>query len=221
MTPFAIYCSGRASRVLGFYASERNRVAYEPRCVVYDGGRPDVLDALRALFADRAVSFAPSPDDASSIHAATSAWIQRAMEAHGATALLCFGQRVLQRPIIDAYPGALVNFHPALLPAFPGLRAIDRALEAEVALLGNTAHLIDRGIDTGEVLAQSAMYREDYGTYEDVLELQYPLVKLVLRDVLGLPVPASEVGAEVAHRRKPYFLVATGSEGVAHLRASG
>jgi len=206
VTPFAIYCSGGASRVLGFYAHERNRDAYAPRCVVYDGGQPEILGALQTLFGDRVVPFAPSPDEASRLHAATSAGIHRAMAAHGATALICFGQCILQGPIIDAYPRALINFHPSLLPAFPGLRAIDRALEAGVALLGNTAHLIDRGIDTGEVLAQSAMCREDYASYEDVLELQYPLLKLVLRDVLGLPVPASDVGAEIDHRRTPYLV---------------
>jgi phosphoribosylglycinamide formyltransferase-1 len=204
--PFAIYCSGGASRVLGFYASERNRDAYGPRCVVYDGGRPEILGALHALFGDRALPFAPSADDASRIHAATSRFIHRAMETHGATALICFGQRILQRSIIEAYPRALINFHPSLLPAFPGLRAIDRALEAGVALLGNTAHLVDPGIDTGEVLAQSAMCREDYESCEDLLELQYPLLKLVLRDVLGLPVPAADIGAEIGHRRTPYLV---------------
>jgi phosphoribosylglycinamide formyltransferase-1 len=48
----------------------------------------------------------------------------------------------------------IVNVHPSLLPSFPGLRAIEQALEAGVSETGVTVHLVDEGIDTGPVLRQ-------------------------------------------------------------------
>ena len=48
----------------------------------------------------------------------------------------------------------VINVHPALLPAFPGLRAIEQAVEAGVEETGVTVHLVDEGIDTGPVLRQ-------------------------------------------------------------------
>lgn len=63
--------------------------------------------------------------------------------------------RVVKAPLLAAFPGRIVNIHPSLLPAFPGLEAWRQALEAGVEKTGCTVHIVDEGLDTGPVLAQA------------------------------------------------------------------
>lgn len=65
--------------------------------------------------------------------------------------------RVVTSTFLDAFPGRVVNIHPSLLPAFPGVDAQRRALEAGVRITGCTVHLVDAGVDAGPILAQSAV----------------------------------------------------------------
>ena len=51
----------------------------------------------------------------------------------------------------------MINVHPALLPAFPGLRAVEQALEYGVKVFGVTVHFVDDGVDTGPVILQRAV----------------------------------------------------------------
>jgi len=65
--------------------------------------------------------------------------------------------RLVKSEILDAFPGRVVNIHPSLLPAFPGLEAWRQALEAGVKETGCTVHLVDEGMDTGPVLSQAVV----------------------------------------------------------------
>ena len=65
--------------------------------------------------------------------------------------------RVLGPAFVDAFPGRVVNVHPSLLPAFPGIDAPAQAVAAGVRLSGCTVHLVDHGVDTGAILAQAAV----------------------------------------------------------------
>jgi phosphoribosylglycinamide formyltransferase-1 len=60
-------------------------------------------------------------------------------------------------PFLDAFGGRLINTHPALLPAFPGMHGVRDALEHGVKLTGCTVFLVDAGTDTGPVVAQAAV----------------------------------------------------------------
>jgi phosphoribosylglycinamide formyltransferase-1 len=60
-------------------------------------------------------------------------------------------------PFLDAFAGRVINTHPALLPAFPGMHAVRDALEHGVKVTGCTVFLVDAGTDTGPVLAQAAV----------------------------------------------------------------
>ncbi|WP_085521053.1 phosphoribosylglycinamide formyltransferase [Tuberibacillus sp. Marseille-P3662] len=62
--------------------------------------------------------------------------------------------RLVGSQLLTAYKHRIVNIHPSLLPAFPGLRAIDQALEAGVKVTGVTVHFVDEGMDTGSIIAQ-------------------------------------------------------------------
>jgi phosphoribosylglycinamide formyltransferase 1 len=64
---------------------------------------------------------------------------------------------LLTPEFIDRFRDRIVNVHPSLLPAFPGLRAIERAVEAEVGRTGVTVHFVDEGVDTGPIVLQEAV----------------------------------------------------------------
>lgn len=65
--------------------------------------------------------------------------------------------QVLPPEFIEAFPGRIVNIHPALLPAYPGLDTHKRALEAGEKVHGCTVHLVDCGVDSGPIIAQAAV----------------------------------------------------------------
>jgi phosphoribosylglycinamide formyltransferase-1 len=62
--------------------------------------------------------------------------------------------RLVKRPLLDAFPQRILNIHPALLPAFPGLEAWKQALDAGVPETGASVHFVDAGMDTGPVILQ-------------------------------------------------------------------
>lgn len=65
--------------------------------------------------------------------------------------------RILSPAFIQAFPGRILNVHPSLLPAFPGLDAPRQAWEHGVKVSGATVHLVDQGLDSGPIVAQEAV----------------------------------------------------------------
>ncbi len=65
--------------------------------------------------------------------------------------------RVITQVLIDAFPGKILNIHPSLLPSFPGIRALEQALEARVKITGCTVHLVELEVDSGPILMQAAV----------------------------------------------------------------
>lgn len=69
--------------------------------------------------------------------------------------------RILPSAIVRAFPGRIMNIHPALLPSFPGLHAQRQALEYGVKVSGCTVHFVDEGTDTGPIIIQRCIPVED------------------------------------------------------------
>lgn len=63
--------------------------------------------------------------------------------------------RLVKEPLLAAFPKRILNIHPALLPAFPGVEAWRQALEAGATQTGCTVHYVDAGMDSGEILMQA------------------------------------------------------------------
>lgn len=73
--------------------------------------------------------------------------------------LVCLAgfMRLVGPTILKAFPNAVLNIHPALLPSFPGLQGARQAIDYGVKVSGCTVHLVDDGTDTGPIVAQSAV----------------------------------------------------------------
>ncbi len=82
--------------------------------------------------------------------------------------LVCLAgfMRVLSPYFVRAFPQRILNIHPALLPAFPGLNAQKQALEYGVKFTGCTVHLVDEGVDTGPIVCQAVVPVLDDDTVE-------------------------------------------------------
>lgn len=80
------------------------------------------------------------------------------LQTHGVDWVVMAGwMRIVTPELINAYPQRIVNIHPSLLPAFKGIRAIEQALAAGVAIAGCTVHLVEPEVDSGRILMQAAV----------------------------------------------------------------
>jgi phosphoribosylglycinamide formyltransferase-1 len=96
------------------------------------------------------------------------AWVE-ALRARGVDAVLLAGfMRRLHEGFIAAFPGAILNVHPSLLPAFPGLDAIAQAWDHGARVTGCTVHAVDAGLDSGPIVAQAAVEVRDGDTLESL-----------------------------------------------------
>jgi phosphoribosylglycinamide formyltransferase-1 len=82
--------------------------------------------------------------------------------------LVCLAgfMRILSPVFVRAFPGRILNIHPALLPAFPGLDAQQQALDYGVKFTGCTVHIVDEGMDTGPIVLQAVVPVLDDDTVE-------------------------------------------------------
>lgn len=80
------------------------------------------------------------------------------LQEHGVQLVVLAGfMRLLSPVMVEAFPHAIMNIHPALLPAFPGLDAQQQALEYGVRYTGCTVHFVDTGTDTGPIIQQAVV----------------------------------------------------------------
>jgi phosphoribosylglycinamide formyltransferase-1 len=113
-----------------------------------------------------------------------------ALKAHE-VGLVCLAgfMRLLSADFVRAFPGRILNIHPALLPAFPGLDAQRQALEHGVKVSGPTVHIVDEGLDSGPIVAQEAVPVKDDDSVETlsarILEAEHRIYPLAVRVLLS------------------------------------
>ena len=93
---------------------------------------------------------------------------------------------LLGEPFLARFPGAVINVHPSLLPAFPGLAAIEQALAYGVKVFGVTVHFVDAGIDSGAVILQRAVELPDAREPQEVLTALHALEHELLPRAVAL-----------------------------------
>jgi phosphoribosylglycinamide formyltransferase-1 len=92
--------------------------------------------------------------------------------------------QLLTPEFLARFEAGVINVHPALLPAFPGLRAIEQAVEHGVKVFGVTVHYVDAGIDTGPIIAQRAVELPGARTPGEVRAALQPLEHDLLCDAV-------------------------------------
>jgi phosphoribosylglycinamide formyltransferase-1 len=121
--------------------------------------------------------------DRASRDAAMADWLAAA----GAELVVLAGYMKLLAPVFLArFPRAVINVHPALLPAFPGIDAVKQGLAYGVKVFGITVHFVDEGIDTGPVILQRAVELPEAETVEDVYEVLGPIEHELLPEAIRL-----------------------------------
>ncbi len=91
------------------------------------------------------------------------------LQQHGVDTVVLAGfMRMVKPGLLEAFPQRVVNIHPALLPAFPGLRAWQQALDYGAKVSGCTVHFVDAGMDTGPIILQNTVPVLDDDTAESL-----------------------------------------------------
>jgi phosphoribosylglycinamide formyltransferase-1 len=96
--------------------------------------------------------------------------LERLREEKVELVLLAGYMRIVGSTLLDAYKGRMMNIHPALLPAFPGLQAQRQALEYGVKVAGCTVHFVDEGVDSGPIILQRCVPVLESDTVESLAE---------------------------------------------------
>jgi len=151
-----ILISGRGSNMAALVAAARDP-GYPARIALVLSNRPDAAGlrvAAAAAIPTRIVDHRPFRID----RAAHEMALDAALRAADVEIVCLAGyMRVLTPFMLHAWQGRMLNIHPSLLPAFPGLHTHARALAAGVKLHGCTVHLVTESLDEGPILAQAAV----------------------------------------------------------------
>lgn len=111
-------------------------------------------------------------------------WAEK-IRASGADFLVLAGfMRVIKQPLLDAFSGRIINLHPSLLPAFPGLDGIGQAWRYGVKVSGCTVHYVDATVDGGAVIDQAVVRREDGDSEESFAEKIHAAEHRLLPEVI-------------------------------------
>jgi phosphoribosylglycinamide formyltransferase-1 len=102
---------------------------------------------------------------------------------------------------LDRFKDAVINVHPALLPAFPGLAAVQQALDYGVRVFGVTVHFVDDGVDTGPVILQRAVELPDARDADEVQAQLQPIEHELLPEAVRL-IAAGAVGRDPDNPRR-------------------
>ena len=114
---------------------------------------------------------------------AIAAWLRE----QGAEAVVLAGYMALLSPgFVRTFPDRILNVHPSLLPAFPGLHAVEQALDHGVKVFGVTVHLVDEGVDTGPIVLQAAVELPKADDTGEVLANLRPLEHTLLPEAVRL-----------------------------------
>ena len=159
-----VLASGRGSNLQALLDAGA-RADYPARVVVVVSDREDARALARARAAGVSSLFVNPKDHGD--RAAYDAVLTKTLEHHE-VGLVCLAgfMRILSPVFVRAWQGRLMNIHPSLLPAFPGLHAQRQALHHGVRIAGATVHFVDEGVDTGPIVLQAAVPVEATDTEE-------------------------------------------------------
>ena len=124
------------------------------------------------------------------------------LQAEGVELVVLAGyMAILDRAFVARFRDRILNVHPSLLPAFPGVQAIEQALDHGVKVFGVTVHLVDEGVDTGPIVLQRALEAPDARDAADVHARLQPIEHELLPRAVAL-IAAGRVRRDPDHPRR-------------------
>jgi phosphoribosylglycinamide formyltransferase 1 len=180
--PIAVLVSGSGTNLQALLDTVHER---EARIVAVASSMPGALALERA--ADRGVPTEVFERSAYADRGARDLAIADWLSERGARAIVLAGYMELLSPgFLERFPGAVINVHPSLLPAFPGLHAIEQALSYGVKVFGVTVHFVDAGMDSGPVILQGSVELSDARGPDEVLAALRPIEHSLLPEAVRL-----------------------------------
>lgn len=153
--------------------------------VATDRADAAALDRARGAGIDTEVFARAEHPDRAARDRAIAGWM---LERDAQLIVLAGYMALLTSSFLSRFEGAVINIHPSLLPAFPGIRAIEQALDYGVKVIGVTVHFVedDGGVDTGPVILQRSIELVDGLGADEVHERLRPIEHALLPEAVRL-----------------------------------
>ena len=195
----AVLVSGEGTNLQALIDSVHAEGAVEIVGVV--SNKPDARGLERARSAGIETAAFPASDyaDRADRDDAMAAWLE---QREAGLVVLAGFMELLGGDFVKRFTGRIVNVHPSLLPAFPGVRPIKEAIEYGVRVMGVTVHFVDEGVDSGPIILQEAFdpvpYARDIEAVESrVHEIEHRLLPEAVRLIA-----ADRVRIDPSHPRR-------------------
>jgi phosphoribosylglycinamide formyltransferase-1 len=169
--PIAVLVSGTGTNLTALIESVHGRDAEIVAVASSVAGVPALERARESAIPAEVFARTDYPDRGARDDA-LAAWL---LDRGARLVVLAGYMELLGEAFLARFPNAVINVHPSLLPAFPGIHPIQDALAYGVKVFGVTVHFVDAGVDTGAVILQGSVTVEDPQTPEQVLGAIRPL----------------------------------------------
>lgn len=183
---YAVFLSGRGSNLSAIFSACKNgALSDKPSLVVTDN--PEVPGLIHARENDvETLLIDPRQQKGRKAYGAR---IIEELESRGIDTICLAGfMRIIHKNVVERFRHRILNIHPSLLPAFPGLEAQSQAIEAGVAEAGCSVHFVDEGVDTGAVIMQATVKVEEGDTVETlsqrILRQEHRIYPIVIQAML-------------------------------------
>jgi phosphoribosylglycinamide formyltransferase-1 len=198
--PIAVLISGEGSNLQALLDSVHGQGGIEIVGVASSRAEAPGLERAEAAGVETAVFALADQPDRVLRDEALGDWL----EERGTRLVVLAGFMELLTPVfIRRFAGRIVNVHPALLPAFPGLGAIEQALEHGVKVAGVTVHFVDEGVDSGPIVLQESFelpYHRDIEAIEQRFhEVEHRLLPRAVRLIAAGRVQVDEQNPRLVH----------------------
>lgn len=181
MINFGFYVSGNATTLKKFIMKHSDsKLLSQLKIVISDNPNDKELESFFKTLEVKVSYFDSSRYEKKQINTELSNFILENFEKYTIGFGFVFGGRILKGLLLSKYKNKLINFHPAILPSFKGIKAIDQALKANAFLLGNSAHIVVEDVDSGAIVMQNILHRNNFNDYYDVLDKQIDMLYQII-----------------------------------------
>lgn len=157
MKKIAVLCSGRGSNLEALIKNKEAGVLQAEIALVMSDNADARALAIAREHKVKAIHQDPGPKKTWLIPEIEARWAQTLKDHEIDLVCLAGFMRIIKKPLLDAFAGRILNIHPALLPAFPGLEVQKKALEYGVKFSGCTVHFVDDSVDGGPIVCQAVV----------------------------------------------------------------